>query len=144
MHAGTGALESVEDLQALGRLQEQAEGKTPGHDDGNDPRHARRFEVEAVAVEDHADNRPEHDQRNQAGKNRLDQTFFDIDGFFSGCRHRLHLRHKRTAQQALRPEDQYEDEQRETEHVFVVGVDQTGEQRLGDTEDDPAEHGAWQ
>ena len=84
MHAGTGALESFENAQALGGLQEQAEGKTASHDDGDDPRHAGRFEVEAVAVEYHADNRPEHDQGNQTGENRLNQAFFDINGFCSG------------------------------------------------------------
>ena len=84
MHTGTGALESVEDLQALGRLQKQAQGKAADHDNADDPGHAGWFEVEAVAVEHDTDNRAEHDQGNKAGQNRLNQAFFDIDVFLSG------------------------------------------------------------
>jgi len=85
MHAGATALEALQNLHALGGLQEQAEGKAPGHHDGDQDGHARRFQVEAVAVEDHADDRTEHDQRNQPGKDRIDDTFLDIDRF--GSRH---------------------------------------------------------
>ncbi|MNE90850.1 hypothetical protein D3C80_1883980 [compost metagenome] len=84
MNAGTGGFKTFEDSQAFGGLQKQAQGKTPGHDDGNDPCHPRSFQVEAVAIEHNADNRPEHDQGNETGKNRVNQAFFDINGFFSG------------------------------------------------------------
>ncbi|MOA47738.1 hypothetical protein D3C78_1704040 [compost metagenome] len=65
-------------------MQEQAEGKAADHDNADDPGHPGRFEVEAVTLEHDADNRTENDQGNQAGKNRLNQAFFDIDGFLSG------------------------------------------------------------
>ena len=85
VHAGATALEPLQDLHALGGLQEQAQGKAPGHDDGDQHGNPRRFQVEAVAVEHHADNRAEHDQRNQPREHRIDDTFLDINGF--GSRH---------------------------------------------------------
>jgi hypothetical protein len=42
------------------------------------------LQVEAIAVEDNADNRTKHDERYKAGKNRVNQASFDINGFFSG------------------------------------------------------------
>ncbi|MNP10773.1 hypothetical protein D3C76_1029340 [compost metagenome] len=84
MNSGTGAFKAFEDAQTLGGLQEHAQGKATGHDDSDDPRHASGFQVESVAFEDNADNRPEHDQGDEAGKNRVNQTFFEINGFFSG------------------------------------------------------------
>ncbi|VVO39503.1 hypothetical protein PS712_06094 [Pseudomonas fluorescens] len=84
MNPGTGGFKTFEDSQALGGLQEQAQGKTTGHDDGDNPCHPGRFQVEAIAIENDADNRPEHNQGNEAGKNRVNQTFFEINGFFSG------------------------------------------------------------
>jgi hypothetical protein len=65
-------------------LQEQAERKTANHDDADDPRHAGRLEIEAVTLKHDADNRAEDNQGNQAGKDRLNQAFFDINGFFGG------------------------------------------------------------
>ncbi len=44
----------------------------------------------------------------------------------------------------MRTEDQDHYQQAETEHVFIVGVDQTGELRLGNPQDQPAEHRARQ
>ncbi|MNV20745.1 hypothetical protein D3C71_1116650 [compost metagenome] len=84
MDPGPGGFKTLEDSQALGGLQEQAKGKTAGHDDGDNPGHPGRFQVEAVAVEDYADNRAEHNQGHQAGKNRVNQASFEINGFFSG------------------------------------------------------------
>ncbi|MNR40681.1 hypothetical protein D3C85_1589930 [compost metagenome] len=84
MHPGASAFKTFEDSQALGGLQEHAQGKATGHDDGDNPRHPGGFQVEAIAIENDADNRPEHNQGNEAGKNRVNQTFFDINGFFSG------------------------------------------------------------
>nr|GFD11336.1 hypothetical protein [Tanacetum cinerariifolium] len=40
-----------------------------------------RLHVEAVAVEHDADDRAKHDERQEAGNDRVDQTLFDIDGF---------------------------------------------------------------
>ncbi len=85
MHPRTTGLEALQNLQALGGLQEEAQGKAPGHHNSDQQADAGRFQVEAVAVEDHADDRTEHDQGNQPGEDRIDHTFLDIDGF--GSRH---------------------------------------------------------
>ncbi len=85
MHAGATGLETLQNLRPFGRLQEQAHGKAADHHDGDQDGHTGRLQVEAVAVEDHADDRTEHDQRNQPGKDRIDDTFLDIDRF--GSRH---------------------------------------------------------
>ena len=84
MYPGAGAFKTLENFQAPASLQEGAVGKTTGHDNGDDPGHSRGFQIEAITIEHDADNRTEHDQGNQAGQNRLNQAFFDIDGFCSG------------------------------------------------------------
>ncbi|MCY1416638.1 hypothetical protein D3C76_1544080 [compost metagenome] len=84
MHPGACRFKAFEDFQALGCLQEHAQGKTSGHDDRHDPRHPGGFQVEAIAIENDTDNRPEHNQGNETGKNRVNQAFFDIDCFMSG------------------------------------------------------------
>ncbi len=76
MDPGAGTFKAFKNSQALGGLQEQAQGKAAGHDDGDNPCHPGRFQVEAVAVEDYADNRAEHNQGHQTGKNRVNQASF--------------------------------------------------------------------
>ncbi|MNW07495.1 hypothetical protein D3C71_2041220 [compost metagenome] len=84
MNPGAGAFKAFKNAQALGRLQEQTQCKATGHDHGHDQGNALGFQVEAVAIEYDADNRPENDQGNQAGKDGFDQALFDIDRFIMG------------------------------------------------------------
>ncbi|MCY1509206.1 hypothetical protein D9M68_435390 [compost metagenome] len=77
--AGVGRLEALQDRHAGFRLQEQAEQEAPRHHRADQPGQAHGLQVEAVAVEDHADDRAEHDQRDQPGEHGIQQDLFHVE-----------------------------------------------------------------
>ncbi|MDT4874545.1 hypothetical protein FQZ97_1098520 [compost metagenome] len=81
MDTGGGGFEALHQHFSTGCLQVEAEGEAAGHDDGDHRADALELQVEAVAVQHHADDGAEHDQRQQAGEDRIQQALLDIDGF---------------------------------------------------------------
>ncbi|MCY1464555.1 hypothetical protein D9M71_825940 [compost metagenome] len=77
--AGVGGFEAFEDGDAGLGLQEQAEQEAPRHHRADDPDQAVDVQVEAVAIEHHADDRAEHDQRDQSGKDGIQQDLFHVE-----------------------------------------------------------------
>ncbi|MNQ90106.1 hypothetical protein D3C85_1054340 [compost metagenome] len=86
MDAGAGALEALHQQLAAGGLRVEAQGEAAEHDDADHRTDPLELQVEAVAVEDHADDGAEHDQRQQAGEHRVQQALLDIDGIACDCR----------------------------------------------------------
>ncbi|MNP34132.1 hypothetical protein D3C76_1274050 [compost metagenome] len=67
-------LKTGEQANACGRGQEGAHQETAGHDGQDDPRQPLPGEIEAVAIQHHADDGAEDDQRHQPGENRIQQA----------------------------------------------------------------------
>jgi hypothetical protein len=83
VNAGTRAFESLARIgHALGCLQEQAHGQSDRPRPRRPARPTGRLHVEAVAIEHDADDRPEHDQRQQPGKTIASTRLFLISMVF--------------------------------------------------------------
>ncbi|MCY1234695.1 hypothetical protein D9M72_472830 [compost metagenome] len=81
VHAGAGAVEALHQHFAARRLQVEAEQEAAEHDDSHHHANALELQVETVAIEHHAHDGAEDDEREQTGDDGVDQALLDIQGF---------------------------------------------------------------
>lgn len=78
--AAASPLEALQHGAPAAGLQVEAEQEAPGHHDRDDPADPLVMQVEAVAVEDHADDGAEHHQGDQPGEHGIEDALLEIDG----------------------------------------------------------------